>query len=362
MELKEYKCPNCDGAVNFDATIQQMKCPFCDSEFDVEALQSLNETETAETEQSEVEWANHDDLEWAAGEQEGMRMYSCNTCAGEIITEENTAATSCPYCANPVIMKGKLSGSAKPDLIIPFKLNKEAAIEALKNHLSGKRLLPKCFKSSKRLNEIKGLYVPFWLFDADVDANMRYKTTTVRTWSDTRFIYTETRTFNVQRQGELAFDKVPVDASAKMAADLMESIEPFDATAAVDFQTAYLAGYLADKFDFCEKHCIERANERIRASTEDAFRKTVTGYTTVTPEYRGVYLKKSVVKYALLPVWVLCTTWRDKNYLFAMNGQTGKFVGDLPTDWGIFWKWFGILTIIIAAVLFGIAFLAGVLA
>jgi hypothetical protein len=257
-------------------------------------------------------------------------------------------------------MKGQLSGSAKPDLIIPFKLDKNAAIAALKNHLSGKKLLPKCFKSNKRLNEIKGLYVPFWLFDADINANMRYRCTTKRTWSDTRFIYTETRTFNVQRQGEIAFDKVPVDASAKMPADLMESIEPFDVSQAMDFNTAFLSGYLADKFDFCEKHCIDRANERIRATTEDTFRRTVTGYTTVTPEYRGVYLKKSVVKYSLLPVWVLTTTWREKTYLFAMNGQTGKFVGDLPTDWGIFWKWFAILSLIIAIILIAISFAAGV--
>ncbi|MCL1863266.1 MAG: hypothetical protein FWF78_06855 [Defluviitaleaceae bacterium] len=349
--MKEFKCPNCDGAIAFDAKSQQMKCPYCDSEFDIEAL-----TETVDENEAPVEWAAHEDAEWREGEQEGMRIYSCNTCAGEIIAEESTAASSCPYCGNPVIMKGQLSGSAKPDLIIPFKVDKKAAIEALQQHLSGKKLLPKCFKSTKRLNEIKGLYVPFWLFDADVNANMRYRATTVRSWSDSRFHYTETRTFRVTRQGEMAFDKVPVDASAKMPADLMESIEPFNTNDAVDFQTAFLAGYLADKFDFCEKHCIERANERIRASTEDSFRKTVTGYASVTPEYRGVYLKKSVVKYALLPVWVMCTTWRDKNYLFAMNGQTGKFVGDLPTDWGIFWRWFIILSVVITALLIGIAF------
>ena len=350
MELMEYKCPNCDGAVNFDASSQQMKCPFCDSEFDVDVLEKHKESLAEE--KTEVEWATHTDIEWTSGEQEGMRLYSCNTCAGEIITEERTAASSCPYCGNPVIMKGQLSGAAKPDLIVPFKLDKNAAVESLRNHLSNKKLLPKCFKSTERLAEIKGLYVPFWLYDADIDANMRYKTTTVRTWSDSRYFYTETRTFSVIRQGELAFDKVPVDASEKMPDDLMESIEPFDISAAVDFQTAYLAGYLADKFDFCEKHCIERANERIRASTEAAFRKTVTGYASVIPEYRGVYLKKSVVKYALLPVWVLTTKWRDQVYLFAMNGQTGKFVGDLPTDWGIFWKWFGILTAIIAVILY----------
>jgi len=355
MTLTEYNCPNCGGAVNFDATTQHVKCQFCDSEFDIKALQ--NHSEECKLAEDPIEWATHEDVEWMAGEQEGMRIYSCNTCAGEIITDESTVATSCPYCGNPVVMKGQLTGSAKPDLIIPFKLDKKAAMDALQKHLSGKKLLPKCFKSTKRLNEVKGLYVPFWLFDADVDVNMRYRATTMRMWSDARFNYTETRTFSVVRQGELAFDNVPVDASAKIPADLMESIEPFDIRDAKDFQPTFLAGYMADKFDFCERHSIDRANERVRASCETAFRNTVAGYATVTPEYRGVYLKKSVVKYALMPVWVLCTTWRDKNYLFAMNGQTGKFIGDLPTDWGIFWRWFAIITVIAFAVLFGLALL-----
>ncbi|MCL2048492.1 MAG: hypothetical protein FWG87_07165 [Defluviitaleaceae bacterium] len=349
--LMEYKCPNCHGAIEFEPNTQQMKCPFCDSEFDVEALKDLDES--LKDEPQEIEWATHNDLEWTAGEQEGMSVYLCNTCAGEIITEQTTSATSCPYCANPVIIKGQLSGGARPDLVVPFKLDKAAAKQALLAHLSSKKLLPKCFKTAQRLEEIKGLYVPFWLFDAEVSADMRYKAIKKRYWSDSRYHYTETRTYSVTRQGEMAFNAVPVDASLKMDDDLMESIEPFDISQAKEFQTAFLAGYLADKFDFTEKQCVERANERIRASAEAAFRKTVTGYTMVIPEQRNVHLKKSEVKYALLPVWVLSATWRDKNFLFAMNGQTGKFVGDLPTDWGIFWRWLVILTVVLTAVLYG---------
>ena len=361
MALIEYKCPNCSGAVNFDSGLQQMKCPFCDSSFDVAALKDYGEALQETEKDAAIEWSAHEDASWHEGEQEGMQIYLCNSCAGEIIADASTAASNCPFCDNPVVIKGQLSGSVRPDCIIPFKLDKKAAKEALSQHLTGKFLLPKCFKSTKRLDDIKGIYVPFWLFDAEVSANMRYKATTIRSWSDSRYTYTETRHFHVARQGDLAFDHVPVDASAKMPADLMESIEPFDAKEAVDFQTAYLAGYLADKFDFCEKHCADRANERIKKSTEDAFTRTVTGYTSVTPEYCGVYLNKSSVKYALLPVWVLNATWQGKSYLFAMNGQTGKFVGNLPTDWGIFWRWFIGLSIMIAVILNIIVFIAEVL-
>jgi DNA-directed RNA polymerase subunit RPC12/RpoP len=361
-DLKEYKCLNCSGAINFDAKSQQMKCPFCDSTFEVAAFLELQaETERTSESEEEVNWTEREEKPWEEGEQEGLRVYVCNTCAGEVVADKSTAATNCPYCRNPVVMKGQLSGSLRPDCIIPFQLNKEAAIDALTKHLSNKRLLPKSFKTKKTLDEITGVYVPFWLFNADIEANMRYKATKVRTWSDARFIYTETKHFNVARSADMSFDNVPVDASSKMPDDLMESIEPFNTKAAVGFKAAFLAGYMADKFDYTSSECINRANERIRKSAEIAVRKTVTGYSAVIPEYRGVYLKNSSVQYALLPVWVMTTTWRETTYLFAMNGQTGKFVGNLPTDWRIFWRLFTIWTVGIAAVLNLILLIGGMI-
>jgi DNA-directed RNA polymerase subunit RPC12/RpoP len=68
--------------------------------------------------------------------------YVCQSCGGEIVADEHTAATACPFCGNPVVMTGNVSGSLKPDLVIPFQVDKKAAKEALKKHYSGKRLLP----------------------------------------------------------------------------------------------------------------------------------------------------------------------------------------------------------------------------
>ena len=100
----------------------------------------------------------------------------------------------------------------------------------------------------------------------------------------------------------------------------MESIEPFKFEDAVDFKTAYLAGYLADKYDVTAEQSIDRANERIKRSTEDAFASTVKGYHSVTTENSSIRLHNGKAKYALYPVWLLNTTWKGKKYLFAMNG------------------------------------------
>ena len=86
------------------------------------------------------------------------------------------------------------------------------------------------------------MYVPFWLYDSDADAQLRFTATRTRFWSDDDYDYTETSYYSVRRDGVLGFDAVPVDGSSKMEDDLMESIEPFTMSDAVPFKTAYLAG------------------------------------------------------------------------------------------------------------------------
>ena len=353
--LIEYKCPCCSGAISFDSTIQKMKCPYCDTEFEVEALQAYDE-ELKKERPDELSW-DMPGTEWGEGETDDVVIYACESCGGEIVGDRNMAATSCPYCDNPVVIKGQFTGALKPDYIIPFKLDKKAAINGLANHLKGKKLLPKVFKDQNHIDEVKGIYVPFWLFDADADADIRYKATKVRTWSDSRYNYTETSYYLVVRGGNIGFERVPVDGSSKMDDTLMESIEPFIFDDVKDFQMAYLAGYLADKYDVTAEDSIGRANERIKKSTEDEFAKTVHGYTTVRAENSSVRLFNSKAKYALYPVWILNTTWKDQKYTFAMNGQTGKFVGNLPMDVGAFFRWFLGIAGIVGLVVFGIRYL-----
>jgi DNA-directed RNA polymerase subunit RPC12/RpoP len=315
-----------------------MKCPYCDSEYEMEALQAYD-ADLNNIPQDNMTWDTAAGSQWGDGETDALRVYCCNSCGGEIVADETAGATHCPYCDNPVVMKGQFAGALKPDIVIPFKHDKNAAIAALKNHYKGKRLLPKVFKEQNHIEEVKGMYVPVWLFDTDADAHVRYKATMVRTWSDSRYDYTETSHYSVTRAGSIGFENVPVDGSSKMDDALMESIEPFDISGAVNFQTAYLSGYLADKYDVDAETSVERANERIKKSTEDAFASTVTGYTSVVPVNSSISLNNGRARYALYPVWILNTKWNGQKFTFAMNGQTGKIVGDLPMDKGAYWKW-----------------------
>ncbi len=351
--LIEYKCPCCGGKIEFDSGLQKMKCPFCDTEFDVETLKNYDDIlKSDKAAPNEMNWGKKPSGAWQDGETDNMSVYICDSCGGEIVCDDTTAATHCPFCGNPVIMAGKFTGELRPDCVIPFKLDKEAAKEAFARHLKGKRLLPKAFKTDNHIDEIKGVYVPFWLFDTDSNVQITYRATKVRAWSDSKYNYTDTRFYSVTRGGSVSFQNIPVDGCSKIPNDLTESLEPFDFSQAVDFQTAYLSGYLADKYDVSQEQCADIANARVRKSTETEFTSTVVGYSTVTPQSVNIKLSNGKAKYALLPVWLMTTTWNGRQYLFAMNGQTGKFVGDLPMDVGAFFKWFlGIAAAVSSALL-----------
>ena len=354
-EILEYKCPNCGGSMEFDSGTQKMKCPFCDSEFDVAALQQKDAV-LDEQQPDHFEW-NRDQVQVWGAEQNDMSVFVCRSCGGEIIGDDTTAATFCPYCGNPVVMSGRLSGALKPNFVIPFKFDKQEAKRRLRAYVEKRRFAPSTFKSENKLDEIKGVYVPFWLFDSDTSAAVSYDATRVRTWSDSQYNYTETSHFDVFRAGTMRFENIPVDGSEKMPNDLMESLEPFDFSEAVPFQTAYLSGFFADKYDVSVEQSESRANERVKTSAEQSLAATVEGYASVTPKSTSVQIRNGNVKYALYPVWLLNTSYKGEKFTFAMNGQSGKFIGNLPLDSGKLAALFASLTLGVGTVTFLIGLL-----
>ena len=119
----------------------------------------------------------------------------------------------------------------------------------------------------------------------------------------------------------------------------MEAIEPYHFRDAVPFRAAYLAGYVADRYDVDMQDCIARATKRAQASTEREMKYGLQSKGTITVKSNRIQVKSATYHYALYPVWILNTTWRGKQYTFAMNGQTGRMVGDLPFSRKEFWKY-----------------------
>lgn len=378
-QVTNYQCPACTGPLHYSAKSGKLECNYCGSSFDVaeiEALYARKEAEAAAAKQAadakaeaaqaaKAEaaeaaaasggWDTSDlSRDWGA-EADGLRVYSCPSCGAELICDQSTAATACPYCGNPAIVPGQFSGALRPDYILPFRLSKDDAVQALRAHYKGKPFLPRSFTSANHIEQIQGVYVPFWLFDGGAEGAASYRASNTNVFETGDYEITETRHYHVVRAGSLAFEKIPVDASSKMPDDHMDSIEPFDYAQLRPFSTAYLPGYLADKYDVTIDDSRDRADTRCRETLAQALRDTVTGYGACVTEREDIALRRGKVHYALLPVWMLSTKWRGQDFLFAMNGQTGKLVGDLPTDRGRFWGMFAAiaapLTVALTAIL-----------
>lgn len=325
----EYKCPCCNAGLTFQGSSTQLKCEYCDNVFEIGAVQAYNEG-VKQTETEEVIWEDTAQTEWSEDEQDALRTFQCPSCGGQIMTEESTAATFCPYCDNPTILPSRLSGAIRPDAVLPFKTTREDAVQAFLQLCRGKLLLPRDFTRQQRLERITGVYVPFWLYDCDGEFEGSYRATRVRHWSDSRYNYTKTDHYMVQRQATARFRGIPMDGSLKADDTMMESIEPFNYTELEPFDMAYLTGFLADKYDVPSEKGEPRIRDRVDEAMRDQVRGSLGNYTTCTPISRSLRVKNSRAQYVLLPVWMLNTNFRGKVYTFAMNGQTGKITGDLP--------------------------------
>lgn len=359
--LERFLCPNCSGAIQFSSNSQTMICPYCDCEFDIDTLTDIKKHSDKRDFQFDEYTVSSGTGDWKETEKSSISAYTCSSCAGEIVTDNTTVASKCPYCDSPIVVVSDLEGTYRPDIVLPFKIEKQQAKDQLKVFCSNKKLLPDFFLDENRIEDIQGIYVPFWIFSCGIDGTSTFNANRIQTWSDSRYRYTKTSTYVAYRDGIAIFDKIPADGSMKMDDALMDSIEPFVFEESKPFNTGYLSGYIAQKYDVGSKDVESRVKSRINDSMTALFQQSVVGYTSVYPKTLNIDVKDVKVEYALLPVWLLNTKYKDKNYVFAMNGQTGKFVGQLPIDQNKVLKYFMFTFIIVLCVLLVLSKIGGII-
>ena len=338
--VQSFKCPCCDAALMYNGESGGMKCEYCGNHYSAETLGQILGADAKTSEESKYDWEEYTERVYDDAEAELLADYTCPSCGAEITGDATLGATVCPYCGNGTIIKKTFEGAAKPDYVIPFKIDKKKAMECFESACKKAPFLPNAFKDRRKIEEMAGVYVPFWMFDCTADADMAFRAKRVKHWSTSDYNYTKTDYYKAYRTGTVSFANIPADGSQKADDTYMEAVEPYDYSDAVDFNTAYLSGFLADRYDVTAKECEPRANERVKNSTEAMFASTVTGYNSVDTENSSVRFLDGKVRYALMPVWMLNVKYGDVMYKYAINGQTGKTVGEFPVDKKKKWLYF----------------------
>lgn len=357
-EVTNFKCPGCGAELNFSGKTGEMTCEYCGASFDMEMVKAAEEAEKENGSGSSLSW-EHVTQGMLTDESGKIRGYVCPSCNAEMVATELTAATECPYCGNQAIVEQAFEGVYKPDLVVPFAVDKETAKSKLKEFIKGKKLLPANFANGNRIDNITGLYVPFWLFSCHADGFVNFDAYKEKKWSDAKADYVKKDYYNLKRSGEMDFVRIPVDAATQIDDATMESLEPYDTTKAVAYDAAYFAGYLADKYDVTSKDSEPRANTRVQNTFRDKMREAVKDYDGVTQKAESINLSNGKSEYAMLPVWMMSGSFEGKTYQFAVNGQSGKMVGALPVDKGKYWLQVALGTLVSFAILAGLVIAFG---
>lgn len=327
--VREYKCPGCGAPMVFDSKSQMLRCEHCGT------TKALQEAETRREERDEVS---------RAGETADFKHYTCPSCGAEILTDEHTAASFCSFCGNPALMEDRLSGERTPARIIPFKITKEQAQNSYRAWCRKGLLTPRDFTSRSTIEKITGMYVPFWLYDYSARAKLQANCTRVLRERRGNIEDTHTDHYHVERDVSDDYLGVPVDASEKMPDDVMDMLEPYAYNELKQFDMGYLSGYLAEKYNFDSEELKKRAEQRVQQYILKDAKETIKGYSSTVITDQNVRLRCNGASYTMLPVWLLNYRYKGKDYLFTLNGQTGRIVGKLPLSYAKMAAWFAGVT------------------
>ena len=353
-----YKCPDCGADMAFDSQTGLLRCGSCQRTDSIEAMAGKHHSHQSgevkyEMDEEDINAANsafeQDYSDSSDEDEQGSHAtfgdneaneYHCKNCGAVLITDAQTTATTCSFCGAGVVLGDRLDGSLAPAKVIPFSISKEQAQEAFKKWCRKGRLTPRDFMTADRIKNITGLYVPFWLYDLNGRGEAEATCTRVRTYTVGDWIYTETKWYHVYRKVDLNYNRIPCDASRKMEDTMMDKLEPYGYDNLKDFNMPYLAGYIAEKYDFTDDQMLPRMKDRVNSYVDSYLRSTISGYSSVNINHKHINILKRNASYTLMPVWMVCYDYKQSEHTFAMNGQTGKIVGKPPLSKARIFGWF----------------------
>lgn len=337
--LVHYKCPNCGDDMSFDSNSGSLSCSSCGRQDNIEEFS--------------------DDFISMKFDETEAKEYQCENCGAAVITDAETTATSCSFCDAGVVLADRLSGDLAPKKVIPFKISKQEAEKAFRKWCRNGRFSPKDFMRANRVKNITGMYVPFWMYDLNSKVTLDAVGTRVRTYTRGDYIYTETKYYDVYRDIDLYYNRVPVDASKKMNDSVMDKLEPYQYGELKEFKTPYLAGYIAEKYQYDEKELFPRVQKKVQQYIQSYVNSTISQYTNVREKRQNLNTKSVKSAYVLFPIWMVYYDYDKQEHTFAMNGQTGKIIGKPPISQGKVIGWISGISLAIFVVIKILAFMAG---
>ncbi len=327
-----FSCPNCGADMAYDITRGQLHCDHCDHNEPVSADQPAWMTGTVPAE-------------------EAPKKLACPNCGGVVQAGDKACAAHCDFCGAPLVLTDRLQGEYRPDQIIPFRLDQNNAVSVFKKWCHNGMFAPSGFTSAKNIRNLKPIYVPYWLYNFKTHVSLDAEATKLNVFVRGDTEYTETSFYDVNREMDFEYDAVPYDASEQLDDSMMAKVLPYSFDGLKPFAMQYLAGFVADQRDYTADELMPLVKHQVSGYAVNQAQSTISGYSSVRVNHQEVTYNQEDKSYVYLPLWFINYPYHGKNYFFAMNGQTGKVVGEPPVSGAKIAGWFAGLSAIIFAVL-----------
>ncbi len=326
LEETDKKCPSCGGVMDFDPATGGLSCPYCGH---TEEIQTREGNEAAE----ELALEDADKVEncdWGVAK----KTVICKACGAESVYDALEISAVCPFCGSNQVMEAADQNTMAPGGVVPFQISDKQASDLFKNWIRHKWFCPKMAKESAKAKNFKGIYLPFWTFDALTKSQYsgEYGKDKVLKKRDGK---TEVKTtwYSVRGEHEQFFDDELICATTNHNQSMIRGVEPFNTADNKVYKPEYVAGFAAERYAVGIKDAWQMAKQSIKFKLHNSIQKRIIS------EYHADRVRnlqinstfsKLTYKYLLLPVWISSYKYKEKVYQFMVNGQTGKVSGKTP--------------------------------
>ncbi len=345
---QDFPCSNCGAKLAYDATVQAMKCPYC-------GTQQAVPQRSAGGPPGGREIPIEEGLRLAArGFGTPVTQVTCNDCGASVNVTPGEQTARCAFCGSQQVLAQEAPGTAiRPESLVPFKVDKAGANKRFEEWLGGLWFRPNDLKRMAKLQEMGGVYIPFWTFDAfahsdwTADAGYHYWETEYFTDANGNQVSRQvqrTRWVPAWGQRDDFFDDTLVCASRGLPPELVSKFESFDTKQLTPYDPQFLAGWRAESYAVDLMPAWGSAQQRMTDVQRSRCGSDVPGDTHRNLTVRSQF-SRVTFKHVLLPIWIADYRYGGKPYQFLVNGQTGEVVGKAP------WSTAKIVLAILAAVL-----------
>lgn len=320
VRVRKFPCPQCGADVVWSPGAARLVCEYCGF-----AREVPHDGTKVEEQALEAGLAKPGKVGWGTE----RRAYRCPRCSAVETLDPGEAAGACAFCGTPAVVEAPADPDmVRPAGVLPFRIDRRAAIERFRRWLGSLWFRPSDLKKIASLDAIKGVYVPFWTFDAATHSRWSAESgTSYGTGKHRRIRWT-----HVSGTLEHFFDDLPVPASRGIDPHLAREIEPFPTAELAPYAPDYLSGFVAEEYGVGLEHAYGNARQRMDATLRAACRAEVPGEHCRNLVVETIY-SALAYKSGLVPIWIAAYRYRGKSFRYLVNGATGKASGTAPWSW-----------------------------